>query len=132
MEKRSILWVDDDPDDLELMREVLKSAHYDFLVEEAHNGKEALALLQNKTRSQLPCLIILDMNMPVMDGREALKQIKEQPLLKQIPVVVFTTSSSVLDKAYCKRYETAMITKPFSYASLEEIVGKLLSHCKLN
>jgi CheY-like chemotaxis protein len=133
MQKRSILWVDDDPDDLYLMRQVLSTSDYDFFVKEAHNGKEAIEYLKSfDDKSSLPCLIILDMNMPIMDGRETLKQIKEDDTLKDVPVVVFTTSKSEMDKAYCKRFGTEMITKPITYKSLEEIINRLLSFCKIN
>jgi CheY-like chemotaxis protein len=133
MEKRTILWVDDDMDDLELMHDVLKESDYNFLVQEAHNGREALDYLrQSKKKNNLPCLIILDMNMPVMDGREALKRIKEDVVLREIPAVVFTTSQSEMDKAYCKRYGVEMITKPLDYSSLERIVGQLLSYAGLD
>lgn len=132
MEQRKILWVDDDPDDLELMRSVLKSSEYDFNVKEASNGQEAINFLEKaKTEGSLPCLIILDMNMPVMDGREALRKIKEDEQLKNLPIVVFTTSQSPMDRLYCQRYGTEMVTKPFTFNSLKAVVEKLISFCNI-
>ena len=85
--------------------------------------------LENKPDADLPCLIILDINMPVLDGKEALSFIKRNERLSDIPVVVFTTSASELDKLYCKRLGTEMITKPPSYTKLESVVVKLLEMC---
>lgn len=132
MEQRKILWVDDDPDDLELMRTVLKGSEYDFHVKEASNGKEAIEYLEKaKKNGTLPCLIILDMNMPVMDGREALRKIKEDEQLKKVPIVVFTTSQSTMDRLYCQRYHTEMVTKPFTFDSLRSVVERLISFCSI-
>ena len=77
MKKYTILWADDDVDDLLLFREVLEELTQSFDVVEAANGKEALAYLQKaKAASLLPCLIILDINMPVLNGKETLVAIK--------------------------------------------------------
>jgi CheY-like chemotaxis protein len=130
MHKNTILWADDDPDDLQLMREVLLKTEKKFDIIEVNNGKEALDYLDKaKEEDLLPCLIILDINMPVLDGKETLSIIKKIDAYQSIPVVVFTTSESELDKLYCERMGTAMITKPPSFSSLESTVGKLLSYC---
>src|SRR6185295_5420922 len=113
MKKNTILWADDDADDLQMMREILLKNNKDYNIVEVNNGKEALNYLSRaKENHALPCLIILDINMPVLDGKEALSLIKKNMDFQQIPVVVFTTSESELDRMYCKRFETEMITKP--------------------
>jgi CheY-like chemotaxis protein len=130
MRKNTILWADDDPDDLQMMREILLKTEKKFDIIEVNNGKEALDYLgRAKDEGALPCLIILDINMPVLDGKETLSIIKRNDAYQSIPVVVFTTSESELDKIYCERMGTAMITKPPSFSSLESTVGKLLSYC---
>ena len=129
MKKNTILWADDDVDDLQMMREILMKNNKDFNLVEVGNGKQALEYLENKPDADLPCLIILDINMPVLDGKEALSFIKRNERLSDIPVVVFTTSASELDKLYCKRLGTEMITKPPSYTKLESVVVKLLEMC---
>ena len=129
MKKNTILWADDDVDDLQMMREILMKNNKDFNLVEVGNGKQALEYLENKPDADLPCLIILDINMPVLDGKEALSFIKRNERLSDIPVVVFTTSASELDKLYCKRHGTEMITKPPSYTKLESVVVKLLEMC---
>lgn len=127
---RHILWADDDMDDLMLMRQVLQELGDNYNVKEVHNGKEALDYLQaGKQVKNLPCLIILDMNMPVMDGKETLSRLKKDDEFRNIPVVFFTTSNSQMDKLYCRHQGVEMITKPPQYANLKEAVQKLLKYC---
>lgn len=131
MRKNTILWADDDADDLQMMREILQRSELNFDIIEVRNGKEALDHLdQAKARESLPCLIILDINMPVMDGKETLSIIKKTDDYQSIPVVVFTTSESELDKKFCEKMDTEMITKPPTFQKLESAVVRLLSFCK--
>lgn len=130
MKKNYILWADDDTDDLLLMKEILlkHNQHYDIV--EVGNGKEALDYLKNSKKvSEAPCLIILDINMPVLDGKQTLSIIKKTDEYKSIPVVVFTTSNSELDKSFCSKYQVEMITKPAHYKNLENAVLKMVQHC---
>jgi CheY-like chemotaxis protein len=132
MNRKTILWADDDTDDLMLMKEILVKNGRDFDIIEVRNGKEALDHLDAaRETSSLPCLIILDINMPVIDGKEALTLIKKDDVLKTIPVVIFTTSNSELDKLFCKRHQVEMITKPPHYKSLESAVLRLLEFCNI-
>lgn len=130
MKNRHILWADDDMDDLMLMRHVLQDLEDHYNIAEVHNGQEALEYLKNARETKtLPCLIILDMNMPVLDGKETLARIKKDNDFKNIPVVFFTTSNSQMDKLYCKHQGVEMITKPPQYSNLKEAVQKLLKYC---
>ena len=131
MSKHTILWADDDYDDLQMMREILAKTKKDYNIAEVHNGKEALDYLRGaKSNSDLPCLIILDINMPVLDGKETLSLIKKDKDFKSIPVVVFTTSESELDKLYCKKFNTEMVTKPPNFRTLSAALDKILGFCK--
>jgi CheY-like chemotaxis protein len=99
--QHTILWADDDPDDLMIMREVLQSADDDHhTIVEVDNGQKVL-----------------------------LTRIKADKNLSSIPVVVFTTSASELDRTFCKRYGVEMITKPPTFASFQEVVHRLLNFC---
>jgi CheY-like chemotaxis protein len=130
MNTQKILWADDDTDDLMLMRHVLSDIEHEYNITEVNNGREAIDFLEKgKQESNLPCLIILDMNMPVLNGKETLSLIKKDEKLKNIPVVFFTTSSSEIDKLYCKRHGVEMITKPPRYSNLKDAVKKLLDYC---
>ena len=133
MKKNTILCVDDDADDLQLLHETLKDLHEDFVVVEAHNGRQALDFLQQSKKTEdLPCLIILDINMPVLNGKETLSVIKKDEALKSIPVVVFTTSGSESDKRFCHLHGVEMITKPPNINSFKAAVQKLLRICIVN
>ncbi len=130
MKNRKILWADDDMDDLMLMRHVLEDIGQEYDIKEVSNGKEALDYLEEgKAEHNLPCLIILDMNMPILNGKETLGLIKKDEALKDIPLVFFTTSNSELDKMYCKRFGVEMITKPPQYSNLKEAIKRLLDYC---
>lgn len=130
MAKRKILWADDDPDDLMLMRQVLQEMDSNYEIVEVNNGREALDYLQEASATnKLPCLLILDMNMPIMDGKETLAQIKADEKLKDLSIVVFTTSNSKLDKLFCQKHNVEMVTKPPNYVNLTEAVKKLLTFC---
>jgi CheY-like chemotaxis protein len=131
MPRNTILWADDDYDDLQMMREILVKLKQDFEIVEVHNGKEALEYLRKaKENNDLPCLVILDINMPVLDGKETLSILKATKDYQSIPVVVFTTSDSEIDKLYCKKFDTDMVTKPPSFSTLTAALEKLLKFCK--
>lgn len=126
----TILWADDDPDEIELMRAVLHESYDTYDIVEAVNGKEVLCYLeQSRQRGTLPCLIVLDLNMPILNGKETLALLKESPDFRDIPTVVFTTSNSPADQNYCNRLGTEMVTKPVTFAALKVIVKKLLNMC---
>ncbi len=133
MSKKHILWADDDADDLMMMRHVLLDMEQQYDIKEVTNGREALDYLETrKHANDLPCLIILDMNMPVLNGKEALSIIKKDDELKSIPLVFFTTSNSQMDKLYCKRQGVDMITKPPRYSELKTAVRRLVEYCEAN
>ncbi len=95
-----ILVVDDNEDDVHLLREAVLLAGLEAEWHHTSNGVECLRFLHKEEAYSLapaPDLILLDLNMPVMDGREALEQIMEDESLRHLPVVVLTTSSSPHD-----------------------------------
>jgi CheY-like chemotaxis protein len=130
--KNTILWADDDSDDLLMMKEILQKNNRNFEIVEVTNGKAAIEYLEeSKRNSRLPCLIILDINMPILDGKETLSIIKRNDDLKHIPIVIFTTSSSELDKLFARKHKVELITKPPHYTSLEKTVLSMLEICNL-
>ena len=131
MLKNTILWADDDADDLMLMKEILLKNNRNFEIIEVRNGQEVMDYLEKaKEDYSFPSLIILDINMPIMDGKETLSRIKQSDEFARIPIVIFTTSNSELDKMYCRKYQVEMITKHPHYQSLEKAVLKLITYCK--
>jgi two-component system response regulator len=95
-----VLLVEDSPGDVRLTREALKDAKVHISLHVATDGIEAMAYLERTgpyVNAPRPDLILLDLNLPKKDGREVLKEIKESPSLRIIPVVILTTSSSDAD-----------------------------------
>lgn len=126
----TILCVDDDEDDLFFIKEIIQSQGYSFEIKEAKNGRDALDFLQGSLKNDLlPCLIIMDMNMPRMDGRQAIIKIKEDSRLATIPIVVFTTSSNTEHKKYFESQGIRFITKPFDYKVFTKEIVNLLAFC---
>lgn len=126
----AVLWADDDLDDLLIMRETLERLDAKHHVVEAHNGQEVLEYLRTQHHpSGYPCLIILDINMPVLDGRDTLTAIRHEAKYNTIPVVMFTTSNSERDRSFCQSLGARLYTKPTRLAEYEQIITALLSHC---
>jgi len=96
MKHKTVLLVDDDQDDQLIFRDAIKEVNSGMVCLIASNGKDAF--LQLEESSSPPSLIFLDLNMPVMNGFEFLERIKKNDRLKNIPVVIYTTSDSPLDK----------------------------------
>jgi CheY-like chemotaxis protein len=129
--KRSIviLIADDDPEDRMLVKEALEESRLTNKIEFVENGEELVDYLQNKgkyadkEKCPTPGLILLDLNMPKKDGREALKEIKADPHLRVIPIVVLTTSKAEED--ILKTYDlgvSSFITKPVTFSALVEVM----------
>jgi CheY-like chemotaxis protein len=125
-----ILAVDDDMDDLFMLRQALNEVRPSIEMKEAIDGIDALEKLEEaKEKDSLPCLIVLDLNMPRLDGKQALKRIKADEKLQQVPVIVFTTSSSLLDTAFSESYKVEHIVKPTVYSELVSTVKKMVNAC---
>jgi CheY-like chemotaxis protein len=129
--KRTILCVDDDPDDRHFLCSAVEKADPSVEVVEVHNGVEAMEYLENAklNGNNLPCLVVLDINMPLMDGKQTLVKIKSDPLLKNLPVVMFSTTSNPLDHELFRRQGVELITKPRDVAAMSSAVLELLRHC---
>jgi CheY-like chemotaxis protein len=124
-----VLCVDDDPDDRELIRNAIFKVDPSYTVAHATNGKEALQYLIRAKENELPCLVILDINMPVMDGKQTLAEIKKDKKLSQVPVVVFTTSSHPADLHFCRQIGVELVTKPANFKQITREAERLLEHC---
>lgn len=121
-----ILMVEDNPADVRLTVEAFKDAKVLNHLNVVHDGEEALAYLRRKGKysgSPRPDLILLDLNLPKMDGREVLAEIKKDQDLRRIPVVVLTTSNDERDilKAY-DLHVNAYVTKPVALDQFVKIV----------
>lgn len=132
--KKSILFLiaDDDEDDRMMAKDALEEARLSNSIRFVEDGEELMDYLRRKGKyadpadSPRPGLILLDLNMPKKDGREALKEIKSDPGLRHIPVVVMTTSKAEED--VLRSYDcgvNSFITKPVSFAGLVDIMKAL-------
>lgn len=128
-----ILIAEDDADDRFLLQTAFEENGFQDHLHFVENGIEVLSFLEsakmNNGQQNMPKLILLDLNMPKKDGREVLKEIKEDAVLKKIPVVVFSTTSSEHEMNRC--YElgaNSYITKPNSFEGLLQTVANLRNY----
>jgi CheY-like chemotaxis protein len=124
-----ILLVEDNAGDVRLTKEVLKDSKVRNNLIVASNGEEALYCLRKQGKyagSARPDLILLDLNLPVKDGREVLAQIKDDPDLKRIPVVILTTSKAEEDvlRTY-NLHANCYVTKPVDLEQFIKVVKSL-------
>lgn len=126
---KSVLCVDDDEDDRLLLSEAIKDIAPELTVVEAQNGIEALEYLED-VRQNLPCLVVLDINMPFMDGKQTLDRIKADKDLAHLNVVIFTSSENPNDRIFFKKKGVNVVVKPFDSKNLKQIVkGFINSIC---
>jgi CheY-like chemotaxis protein len=128
-EPMEILLVEDNEDDILLEQEALADAKLVNLMYVVRDGDEAIAYLRRQGKyqdAQVPGLILLDINMPRKNGFEVLNEIKADPTLMHIPVVMLTTSDSEADivKSYAKG-ACSYITKPMDFDKFQEVVKQV-------
>jgi CheY-like chemotaxis protein len=123
---KKCLLVDDDEDDKEIFSLALAEADPTIDCFIASDGIEALAMLKNE--SFIPDYIFLDLNMPLMSGKECLSEIRKQPHLRQVPVIIFSTSSSQKDIQDTKDLgASSFITKPPLISTLAEKLSQVFT-----
>ena len=130
--RQFILYAEDDPDDLYLVREAFEK-HDHIEVVHALNGRMALDILEEfQAKGISPCLVILDINMPLMDGRQTLESIRSTAAFSEVPVVLFSTSSSPLDMLFAQKWRSELITKPLQFSQLDMLADTFLQKCSMN
>lgn len=132
-EQTTILYIDDDQDDLLIFEESVNCLYPDVTLYKAQSSEAGMDIL-NKLESDkkpFPSLIMIDMNMPKMNGRETLRHIRNNQKWQDIPIAIFTTSANEEDIEFCKKYGSACITKPMSLIDFNNILQNLFSDCKI-
>ena len=125
-----VLLVEDSPGDIRLTREAFRDANSEIHINVATDGVEAMAYLRRQgdhVDAPRPAIILLDLNLPRMDGREVLAQIKADPSLKTIPTIILTTSEANVD--IIRSYElqaNSYLTKPVQLEKFESLVRSLI------
>ena len=124
-----ILLVEDSPSDVLLTREALRDARIANDLSVARDGEEAMEYLRQEgvhADKGRPDIVILDLNLPRMDGREVLREIKSDESLRRIPVVVLTTSSSDQDVGECyDSHANCFLTKPIDFEEFIDVVRSM-------
>ena len=134
MQKLFILVAEDDSDDRFLLQTAFKEKGYDDRLEFVENGVELIEFLSKIQDNKIvpngfPYFILLDLNMPKKDGREALKEIKQHPVFKKIPIIVFTTTKNESEIRRC--YElgaNTYIVKPVSFEGLLKVLDNIRTY----
>ncbi len=126
-----ILLIEDDTIEVMKFNRVVKTLELTHQIIEAANGEEALTLLENK--NELPNIIVLDLNMPKINGIEFLKILKQHAELKYIPAIILTTSNNSRDVLECYRIGIAgYIVKPLKYEDYVNRIQSLLMYWSQN
>ncbi len=131
MRALNILLIEDDTIEAMKFNRTISSLKLKHNVIEAHNGEEALKILQKK--DELPDVILLDLNMPKINGIEFLNILKKDDALKHIPTVILTTSSNQKDLLECYKIGIAgYVLKPLKYETYISKIEKLLAYWSIN
>ena len=133
MEKKlKILLVEDNLIEVMKMKRTISFLKLDHILHEAKNGEEALILLE-EDRTNLPDIILLDLNMPKINGNEFLKILKKESYLKHIPTIILTTSSNEKDLLECYREGiSGYILKPLKYEDYVKKIESVLVYWSIN
>lgn len=119
----TILYVDDDPDDRQLFLEAVKSIDAGIICATAKDGLDGLSWLESHT---LPDIVFMDINMPLMNGKACLTEIKSNEKTSQLPVIIFTTSNNPQEQTECVKIgAAAYVLKPVSYLQMKSTLSAL-------
>lgn len=121
-----ILAVDDDSEDFEFFRDAIQEIDSSIVILRATNGQEALHLLENHIL--MPDYIFLDINMPLMDGKACLQEIKKIDRLKEIPIIMYSTTSNQTEIKQYKTLGANFLVKPDRFSHLVKSLMFILGY----
>ncbi|HEY0679006.1 MAG TPA: response regulator [Chitinophagaceae bacterium] len=128
--KNLVLYADDDPDDLQLVKEAFTQYATNVEVATVNDGLEVISYLKSLSDyDPSPCLVILDINMPRLNGRETLKQLRKMEKYEDVPVILFTTSSLPHDIEFAQKHNAGFISKPLNARQMDVITDQFIDHC---
>ncbi|KAA2241343.1 response regulator [Chitinophaga agrisoli] len=126
-----IMLVDDDAEDRQIIKDTFDDLDYGAVIHFEENGEEAIKYLQQCTPpGAIPSLIILDLNMPKMNGTQTLRFLKAEPAFAAIPVIIFSTSLNPIERDECLTLGAhSYVIKPISYTQTVEVVRHFYNLC---
>src|SRR3954470_19041041 len=120
--RQLVIYADDDRDDLDLMKESFLKYASNLELVCFEDGNSALTYLYSCTEpGTCPCLIILDINLPGINGKTMLKELRSIEKFRTVPIILFTTSSQPHDKSFATKYNAGFMTKPLNYTQMDKI-----------
>lgn len=124
-----IILGEDDIDDQEILEEVFSSVDTDLSLQFFSNGKQVLSHLEN-SKDNLPCLIVLDFNMPELNGADILKILSKDQRYEKIPKIIWSTSDAPVFRSMCLELGASdYLVKPSKINALQDMVKHMLSYC---
>jgi len=127
----SILMADDDLEDLELLEAAIRDQHTNATFHKVTSGRAVLRLLKGLHEKDLPCLIVLDYNMPELTGAEVLVELAKSTRYQWVAKVILSTSNSPGYVKECRNLGAIdYLVKPTSLVGMREVVHKLMTYCE--
>ncbi len=124
-----ILLIEDNPGDVRLTQEAFRESHLPVQLDVVMDGLEGVRFLRKQGKYEnatTPDLVLLDLNLPKMDGRQVLQDIKNDPVLRRIPIVVLTTSNAEHDIMQCyDLYANSYVNKPVDFDQFFDIIRQI-------
>ncbi len=126
-----VLVGEDDIDDEEILEEIFQTIDLSIGLKFMNNGQELIEFLEQIKDEELPCLIILDYNMPGLNGAEILKRLRLNEKLTAVPKIIWSTSNASSYKKLCLESGASdYLVKPYKISELESILRHMLSYCE--
>ena len=131
--EKYILYADDDREDQELFTEMLKEIDAKISLVCVSDGEDAIEFLENlEPGTTFPCLVLLDLNMPKLNGIETLKKIKNDSNYRGLPVIIFSTTKKDNDiDIILSLGAVDYVKKPMKYTEFENVVRRFIDHCEV-
>jgi CheY-like chemotaxis protein len=129
--KSLVLYVDDDKDDIELLRDAFERYPDIELLTFSESYAFLRYVINGKSSTRIPSLILIDINMPVLNGKELLTMLRSYPHLRNVMIVMYTTSNFHGDKDFAKGLNARFVTKPVERQELNTVINELLANCGL-
>jgi len=128
--KSLVLYADDDTDDLELLKEVFDDYSTIIDLVTFKDGWSLLNYLESLDPLQVqPGLVILDINMPLLNGKQTLQKLRNLPHFADIPAILFTTSTLPHEADFARRYKAGFLTKPVHQKHIQLLLDQMMEYC---